>query len=72
MTEVEMVGWHHPLDGYEFEKAPRDSEEQGSLVCCSPRGRKEFDTTARLNNNTCIGRWILCHQTTRKAHLLEC
>ena len=71
MTEVEMVGWHHPLDGYEFEQAPRDGEEQGSLVCCSPRGRKELDTTVRLNN-TCIVRWILCHQTTRKAHLLEC
>ncbi len=49
MTEVEMVGWHHPLDGYEFEQAPRDGEEQGSLVCCSPWGRKELDTTELLN-----------------------
>ena len=36
MTENEMVGWHHRLDGHEFEQAPGDSEGQGSLVCCSP------------------------------------
>ena len=35
MTENEMVGWHHRLDGHEFEQAPGDSEGQGSLVCCS-------------------------------------
>ena len=35
MTEDEMVGWHHRLDGHEFEKTPRDSEGQGSLVGCS-------------------------------------
>ena len=40
MTEDEMVGWHHQLDGHEFEQAPGDSEGQGSLACCSPRGRK--------------------------------
>ena len=45
MTEDEMVGWHHRLNGYEFEQAPGDSEEQGSLVCCSPWGHKELDTT---------------------------
>ena len=50
-TEVEMVGWHHPLDGHEFEQALGDNEGQGSLVSCSPRGRKEPDTTERLNNN---------------------
>ena len=37
-TENEMVGWHHQLDGCEFEQAPGDSEGQGSLVCCSPWG----------------------------------
>ena len=52
MTEDEMVGWHHQLNGHEFEQAPGDSEEQGSLVCCSPRGCKELDTTERLNNKT--------------------
>ena len=39
-TEDEMVGWHHRLDGHEFEQAPGDGEEQGSLVCCSPWGPK--------------------------------
>ena len=43
-TEDEMVGWHHPLNGYEFETPPGDGEGQGSLACCSPRGCKELDT----------------------------
>ena len=38
-----MVGWHHQLDGHEFEQAPGDGEGQGSLVCCSPWGHKESD-----------------------------
>ena len=42
-TEDEMVGWHHQLN--RFEQTQGDSEGQGSLVCCSPRGRKEVDTT---------------------------
>ena len=45
MTEDEMVGWHHRLDGYEFEQALGDSEGQGSLACYSPRGCKESDMT---------------------------
>ena len=49
MTEDEMVGWQHGLDGREFEQAPGDSEGQGGLVCCGPWGRKESDTTERLN-----------------------
>ena len=44
-TEDEMVGWYHRLNGHEFEQTRGDSEGQGSLVCCSPRGRKELDTT---------------------------
>ena len=36
MTEDEMVGWYHQLDGHESEKTPGDSEEQGRLACCSP------------------------------------
>ena len=44
-TEDEMVGWHHRLDGHEFEQALGDSEGQGSLVCCSPWGPKESNTT---------------------------
>ena len=51
MTEDEMVGWHHRLDGHEFEQAPGDGEGQGSLVCYSPWGLKESDTTEQLNNN---------------------
>ena len=39
-TEDEMVGWHHPLDGHEFEQAPGVGDGQGSLACCSPRGRR--------------------------------
>ena len=48
----EMVGWHHQLDGPEFEQAPGDSGGQGSLACCSPWGHKESNITERLNNNT--------------------
>ena len=51
MTEEEMVGWHHLLNGYEFEQAPGDGEGQGNLACCSPSGRKQLDTTELLNNN---------------------
>ena len=41
-TEDEMVGWHHPLNGHEFEQALRDGEGQGSLECCNPWGLKEW------------------------------
>ena len=42
MTEDEMIGWHHRLDGHEF-------DGQGGLACCSPWGRKEWDMTEQLN-----------------------
>ena len=45
----EMVGWHHRLDGHEFEQAPGVGDGQRSLACCSPWGHKELDTTKRLN-----------------------
>ena len=45
MMEDEMVGWHHQLNGHEFEATLIDGEGQGSLVCCSPSGRKELDMT---------------------------
>ena len=45
-----ILGWHHQLNGHECEQTTGDDEEQGSLVCCSPRGCKESDTTERLNN----------------------
>jgi len=46
-TEDEMVGWHHWLDGHEFEQALGDTKGQGSLICCSPWGHKGSDTTRR-------------------------
>ena len=48
-TEDEMVGWHHWLDGHEFEQVLGVGDRQGSLACCSPWGHKESDTTERLN-----------------------
>ena len=49
MTEDEMVGWHHRLNGHEFEQALGDDDGHQNLVCCSPWGYKELDTTERLN-----------------------
>ena len=51
MTGDEMVGWHHGLDGHEFEEALGDGEGLGELVCCSPWGLKESDITEQLYNN---------------------
>ena len=48
-TDDEMVGWHHQLNGHEFEQASGVADGQGSLACCSPWGCKESDTTERLN-----------------------
>ena len=50
MTEDEMVGWHQRVNGHEFEQAPGVGDEQESLVCYSPWGHKELDTTERLNS----------------------
>ena len=44
-----MAGWHHRLDGCEFEQSPRVGDGQGSLASCSPGGRKESDLTEQLN-----------------------
>ena len=49
MTEDEMVGWHHWLNGHEFEQVPEVGDGQGGLACCSPWGRKESDMTEWLN-----------------------
>ena len=46
-----MVGWHHRLNGHEFEHTLGVGEGQGSLACCSPWDCKESDVTQRLNNN---------------------
>ena len=49
MTEDEMVGLNHQLDGHEFSQAPGVGDGQGALACCSPWGRKELDMTEQLN-----------------------
>ena len=61
MAEGEMVRWYHRLNEYEFEQTLGDCEGQGSLVCCSPQGRKESDTTEQLNN-------IILTQTDSSSH----
>ena len=58
MTEDEMVGWHHRLNGHEFEQTPGDGEGLGRLAGCSPWGHKESNTTYWLNNNKCV-KWIM-------------
>ena len=52
MTDDEMVGWHHRLNGYEFEQTLGHGKGQGSLECCSPWGRKESDVTEGLKINS--------------------
>ena len=49
LTEDEMVGWHHQLNGHEFEQALGVGDGQGDLACCSSWGHKESNTTERLN-----------------------
>ena len=49
MTEDEMVGWYHRLNGLELKQALGVGDGQGSLVCCSPWGHKELDITKQLN-----------------------
>ena len=50
-TEDKMIGWHHQLNGHEFEQILGDNEGQGRLVCCSPQGCKELETTQQGNNH---------------------
>ena len=49
MTEDEMVGWHHRLDGHECEQTPGAGDEQESLACCSSWGHNKLDTNEQLN-----------------------
>ena len=49
MTEDEMVGWHHQLDGHQFEQTPEAGDGQGCLACCSPWGCKQLDMNEWLN-----------------------
>ena len=63
-TEDEMTGWDHRLDGPEFEQAPVVGDGQGNLVCCSPWGHKESDTTERLN-------WTALPLLLKDSHVLQ-
>ena len=67
-TEDDMVGWHHWLDGHEFEKALGDGEGQGNLACCSPWHCKESDTTEWLNWTG--SRWGIYFWTVEKRQSL--
>ena len=58
VTEDETVGWHHPLSEPKFEQIPGDREGWGSLACCSPWGRKEWDSSERLNNLRACGYFL--------------
>ena len=59
MTEDERVGWHHWLDGYEFEQALGAGDAQERLECCSPWGRKEWDTTEWLNWTDLVNKFTI-------------
>ena len=54
-----MVGWHHQLNGHEFEQAPRVGDGQGSLACCRPWGHKESDTTETGNLHSSLDGLLL-------------
>ena len=66
MAEDEMVGWHHQLDGLEFEQTPGDGEGQGSLVCCSPWGCKESDMAEATQQQQ---QHCLCKITLKLIHV---
>ena len=71
MSEDKMVGCHHWLNRHEFEQALGDGEGQGSLMCCSPRGRKESDRTEWLNLNKIIMTFLKKAQVTNKLPYLH-
>ena len=56
MTEDEMAGWHHQLNGHEFGWTPGVGDGQGGLACCDSWGCKESDTTEQLNQSSCQGK----------------
>ena len=67
-----MVGWHHPLDGHEFEQALGDGKGQGSPACCGSQVCKELDTTEQLNTNhleALRGKSIILRRANPSPHL---
>ena len=69
MTEDEMVGWHHGLNGHEFEQAPGAGDGQGSLVCCSPWGRKVGHDWATELNCLIMLCWFLLYNVASQSWL---
>ena len=67
-----MVGWHHQLNGHEFEQAPGTGDRQGSLACCSLWGCKESDTTEQLKikYKLCVGKLFMLFPVTSKYHMI--
>ena len=73
-TEDEMVGWHHGLNGHEFEEAPGVGDGQGSLACCSPWGRKDSNTTEKPNWTELMhifGAYLVAHMVKNLPALQE-
>ena len=71
-----MVGWHHRLDGHEFDLAQGDSDGQGSLTYCSPWGHKELDTTTAMAGSLCclsetITTLLISYSPTQKSFFLK-
>ena len=64
MTEDEMVGWHHKLSGHGFGWSPGVGDGQGGLACCGSWGRKESDTTERLNWAECVNPKLLTNPSS--------
>ena len=73
VAEDEMVGWHHWLNGHEFQQAPGDGDRQEGLVYGSPWGCKELDMTERLNwRHICMAESLCCPPETIKTLLFGC
>ena len=64
-----MIGWHHQLNGHEFEQAPGASKGWGSLACCSPWGHKESNTTQQLNNSSNKQKKLVLHSCNSLSYL---
>ena len=70
--EGDNRGWHHRLNGHESEQTPGDGEGQGSLMCCSPWGCKELDTTEQLNNKEQINNHIVIYFAVQQKQTQHC